>query len=241
MNAIKANASERDDVEALLPWHAAGTLDDKSAQRVEHALAKDAELRRRFALVREEFGETIRLNEALGAPSARALERLMAGIEQEGGRAKVAAPRRSFRAWLAEKLSPSPRALAFASAAAAVIIIAQAGLIGRMYYSADESDIGGYRSIEIGPFGTASKDSQRNLAIGTFVFIGFVPSATAGDITHFLDANKLVMVDGPRAGQLYKVRVSSTAMSKDQVDALTSRLKENRAVVSMVLPETTSR
>ena len=43
---------ERFDVEALLPWHAAGTLSRRDADRVEQALASDRELQRRYALVR---------------------------------------------------------------------------------------------------------------------------------------------------------------------------------------------
>ena len=70
-------------VELLLPWHAAGTLSRRDAERVEQALANDPELARRYALVREELGETIHLNETLGAPSARAMEKLFAKIDAE--------------------------------------------------------------------------------------------------------------------------------------------------------------
>ena len=85
MNA-KQEAPERQEIEELLPWHAAGTLSRRDAQRVEEALARDPELARRYALVREELGETISLNETLGAPSARALENLFAKIDAEPAR-----------------------------------------------------------------------------------------------------------------------------------------------------------
>src|SRR5215210_6693506 len=76
-------ASEREEIEALLPWHAAGTLNRNDAARVEQALASDRELANRFELVREELAETIHLNETLGAPSSRAMERLFAKIDAE--------------------------------------------------------------------------------------------------------------------------------------------------------------
>src|ERR1700738_2860069 len=82
------NETERRDIEALLPWHATGTLSRRDAQRVETALQQDRDLARQFELVREELGETIHLNETLGAPSARAMERLVAGIEAEGATRK---------------------------------------------------------------------------------------------------------------------------------------------------------
>ena len=47
----------------------------------------DPELARRFEAVREELGETIHLNETLGAPSARAMETLFAKIDAEPKRA----------------------------------------------------------------------------------------------------------------------------------------------------------
>src|SRR6478752_6096984 len=53
MNAINKEP-ERHEIEALLPWHAAGTLSRRDADRVEQALAGDRELARRYDLVREE-------------------------------------------------------------------------------------------------------------------------------------------------------------------------------------------
>ena len=85
MNMINKEP-ERYDIEALLPWHAAGTLSRRDADRVEQALAGDRELARRYDLVREELAETIHLNETLGAPSARAMEKLFAAIDAEEAR-----------------------------------------------------------------------------------------------------------------------------------------------------------
>ena len=72
MNTVDHQLSERQEIEALLPWHAAGTLSQRDAERVEQALAGDGELARQFEAVRDELQETIHLNESLGAPSARA-------------------------------------------------------------------------------------------------------------------------------------------------------------------------
>jgi len=58
MNATNQDAPERSEIEALLPWHAAGTLSRRDTQRVEDALARDPELARRYALVRDELGES---------------------------------------------------------------------------------------------------------------------------------------------------------------------------------------
>ena len=89
------NKEAHSDIEELLPWHAAGTLSRRDSQRVEEALARDPELARRYALVREELGETILLNETLGAPSAHAMEKLFAKIDAEP---LASRPRRSISA-----------------------------------------------------------------------------------------------------------------------------------------------
>src|SRR2546423_1144645 len=85
MNSINKEP-ERHEIEALLPWHAAGTLSPRDANRVEQALAGDHELKREYDLVREELIETIYLNETLSAPSARAMEKLFAAIDAEEAR-----------------------------------------------------------------------------------------------------------------------------------------------------------
>src|SRR5260370_17584575 len=85
MNAINEEP-EHQEIEALLPWHAAGTLSPRDANRVEQALAVDRELARQYDLVREELIETIHLNETLGPPSARAMEKLFAPIDAEEAR-----------------------------------------------------------------------------------------------------------------------------------------------------------
>ena len=76
----------RHKIEELLPWHATGTLSRRDVDRVEQALAADPELAHRYELVRQELAETTRLNETLGAPSARAMKKLFAAIDAEKAR-----------------------------------------------------------------------------------------------------------------------------------------------------------
>ena len=83
MDTINHETSEREQVEVLLPWYAAGTLSQLDAERVEQTLAGDRELAREFELVREECYETIHLNESHGTPSTRAVQKLFAAIEAE--------------------------------------------------------------------------------------------------------------------------------------------------------------
>src|SRR5215510_7090925 len=85
---------ERQKIERLLPWHAAGTLSRREADLVERALAGDTELAQRYDLVRQELAETIHLNKTLGSPSECTMEKLFAAIDAE----EAHAPRRRLGA-----------------------------------------------------------------------------------------------------------------------------------------------
>jgi hypothetical protein len=206
------------EIEELLPWHAAGTLDRRDRERVDEALARDPELARRYALVREELGETILLNETLGAPSARAMDKLFAKIDAEPARKpavslNLGARISGFFASLA------PRTLAYAASAAAIAILLQAGLIATLVVKQQSG--GGYE--------TASAPST-DPGVGSFTIIRFAPQASSDDITKFLAANKLQIAAGPAAGGLYKVRVATTALPKDELARIVKKLQDDKVV-----------
>src|SRR3982751_4494051 len=77
---------EPSEIEMLLPFHAAGTLNARDARRVDEALASDPELAKQYAVIQEEYAETISLNESLGGPSSRAMQKLFAAIDGEPAR-----------------------------------------------------------------------------------------------------------------------------------------------------------
>ena len=230
MTTTSDDALEREEIERLLPWHAAGTLSRRDAQRVEQALAQDTGLARQYALVREELSETIHLNETLGAPSARAMERLLAGIEAESGPVRQTRRGFSFGAWMSEQMAAlSPRTLAWSATAAALAIALQTGLLASIYMG----DRANRDSIE-----TASKQPTTQTGSGSFALISFAPTATAADITNFLAANKFTIVDGPRPGGagMYRVRLAATVLPRDEIDRLVTRLQAEGAIVRSVLP-----
>jgi anti-sigma-K factor RskA len=217
MTTLNKEAPERQDLEALLPWHAAGTLVRHDSERVERAIAKDRDLALQYKLVREELTETIHLNEMLGAPSSRCMEKLFAAIEAEGVRAPV---RRSFDFFgrISEMLSTfAPRKLAFAASAALVLVVAQGALLTTVAIKDPAAP-------ELAADPTRSIDNE--------VVIRFVPQATVGDITKFLDAYRAVMVDGPKNGSLYSVRLPSIGTS--EVTKLVQRMQNESKIVEFI-------
>lgn len=216
MNAMKHETP--DDIEALLPWHAAGTLSRRDSARVEEALANDPELARRYALVRDELGETIVLNETLGAPSARAVEKLFAKIDAEPARQATASLNLGSR--ITEFFaSLTPRTLAYAGGAAVLAILLQAGFIASVMVK--ETSPGGYV--------TASAPST-DPGVGAFTLIRFAPQATQDDVTKFLEANKFAITAGPLPGGFYKVRVAVTGLPKADLAAIVKKLRSDKTV-----------
>ncbi len=114
----------------------------------------------------------------------------------------------------------SPRTLAWSAGAAALAILLQASVIGGYLIKT-----GGTAGFE-----TASAPSGDT---GTVALIRFAPQASANDITQFLDDNKLQIVTGPMTGGIYRVRISATKLSKDDLAAAVKKLEGNK-VVSLV-------
>ena len=218
---------EPSEIEMLLPWHAAGTLNARDSRRVDEALARDAELARQYAVIREEYAETIHLNENLGAPSARAMQKLFAAIDAEPApkpqvSLNVAARFTGFFATL------SPRTLAWSASFGALALLLQAGVIGAVLMNNRPAS-----------FETASlsNDETSYRDIGPITppraLVRFAPDARIADITALLDNYHASIVDGAKGG-MFRLQFGNRAMSKDEVAGLLGRL-QNEKIVSLAV------
>jgi hypothetical protein len=219
MTTLNREAPERQDIEALLPWHAAGTLSRREAEMVEQALASDRELARRYDLVREELNETIHLNETLGAPSARAMEKLFAAIDAEAPRA----PKVSFN--LVDRIVEfmagfSPRSLALAGAAAAVALLVQAAVLTAVVVRDS-----GSQTMEL---------ASHNSGGPQLATVRFAPKASSADVTRFLDLHKATVVKGPKRGGLYDIQLSDTRLPQDELAKRIQSMKAETRIVEFI-------
>jgi anti-sigma-K factor RskA len=227
MNMINKEP-ERHEIEALLPWHAAGTLSRRDADRVEQALAGDRELARRYDRVREELAETIHLNETLGAPSARAMERLFAAIDAEEARS----PRRRRGFDLAGRVSEllssfAPRTLAWSATAAAVAILLQAAVIASVVVKDHGATTG------------PSLASTETVTHGSYAIVRFAPQATISDISHFLDAYKATVVEGPLKNNPnhYLLQLSETKLPPTELSRIIRQMQDEKIVMLVAAKE----
>ncbi|MGD0148099.1 MAG: hypothetical protein ABSB77_05880 [Xanthobacteraceae bacterium] len=209
---------EPTEIETLLPWYAAGTLRRRDRQRVEDALRYDPALARHADLVREELAETISFNESLGVPSARCMDRLMAAIDAE----TTAARKRNSAGAVAAQFSSfiagfSPRTLAVAASFAVAAIALQAFLLVSM------------ATKPRAPFETASVNPTVT-GHGTFAMVRFAREASAGEITRFLEDYQATLVDGPKPGGFYRVRIAMKTLAKEELTRIVSRMRQDRVV-----------
>jgi hypothetical protein len=223
----KALQQEPGDIEALLPWHAAGTLSARDTRRVEEALLRDASLAKQYAAIQEEYAETIALNESLGAPSSRAMQKLFAAIDAEPARKPSASLR--FSTGIAEFFAGlSPRTLALSAALGALALLLQAGVIGAIL-----------AMQQTATFQTASLPNEtivRSLGQETAprAFVRFAPDARVSDITAFLDAHQAVIIDST-AGGMFRLQFGDKPMSRQEIAALMTRL-QNEKIIALAAP-----
>jgi hypothetical protein len=213
---------EPSEIEMLLPWHAAGTLDARDARRVDEALARDPELARQYAAIREEYAETIDLNESLGAPSAGAMQKLFAAIDAEPARKPSLSGNISGRI-VGFFAGLSPRTLAWSSSVAALALLLQAGVIGTVLMKNQPAS-----------FQTASLSTDQPItrSLGAEAppraLVRFAPDARVSDITALLDTYQAAIID--TRGGMFRLQFGNRAMPKDQIAGLMSRLQSEKII-----------
>jgi hypothetical protein len=219
---------EPTEIELLLPFHAAGTLNARDTRRVDEALAGDPELARQYAVIREEYAETIHLNESLGAPSARAMAKLFAAIDAEPARKPSVTVDLSAR--VSEFLARlSPRTLAWSAGLGALALLLQAGLIGAVLM---KNQTASFQTASLSMNQPASAPITRDLgssAAPPRALVRFAPEARIADITALLDSYHASIVDGATGG-MFRLQFGSKAMGKDEVASLMSRLQGEKIV-----------
>lgn len=252
----KAMAQEPGKIELLLPWHAAGTLNARDSRKVEEALARDPELAREYAIIREEYAETIGLNENLGAPSARAMQKLFAAIDAEPARRSRSSLSLGSR-FAAFFAGLSPRTLAWSASLGALVLVLQAGVIATVLManrpasyetaslstnerSANEPGTKApstsepiTRDLAQAYANRAERSRQVPLAAPPVAspdaLVRFAPDARIGDITALLEKYHASIVDGAKGG-MFRLRFADAAMSKDEFSNLLRRLQSEKIV-----------
>jgi hypothetical protein len=219
----KMAEQEPGEIELLLPWHAAGTLNARDSRRVEEALARDPELARQYAVIREEYAGTIDLNESLGAPSVRAMQKLFAAIDAEPARKPSASL--NMAAWLAGFFSSlSPRAVAWSAGLGAIVLVLQAGIIAAVLINNRPAS---FETASLSTNEPITRELAAAAAPSPRALVRFAPDARVSDITALLDKYQASIVDG-KSG-MFRLQFANTS-TKDEFANLLSRLQNEKSV-----------
>ncbi len=220
MTVTEEKFSEREEIEMLLPWYGTGQLDAADTARVAAYLERHPQLRSQLGLVREEQTATVAGNEAIHArlPSAATLI------------ASAATPADRARSWLGRTFAaagglftaPTPGAVRWGAAAAALIICLQAAVLGTLL------------TRDGGRFGTASGPGVEQ-TIKPAAMIVFADDATAAAISQALAEHHLRIANGPLPGGFYSVRFDDDASAAEQQRRL-GAITVRKDIVKIVLP-----
>ncbi|MGO9132729.1 MAG: hypothetical protein ACLP8A_01600 [Methylovirgula sp.] len=221
-----------DDVDLMLPWYVTGRLSAAERARIEAALEADAGLRHRLALVREELAETEAVNEALPTPPRASFDKLMAQIDLH----EAEHPRHMG---LAERLmtaisnaiqSLSPRTLAWSGVVAAAVICLQAALLTGVLLKQREETT----------YKTASADTGAETG-GTYALVGFAGTASLQQVTDFLGSEHAEIIDGPKPGGFYRIKLSSQKLADAALAAKLAEFRAHGEIIRVLLPEPVKR
>jgi hypothetical protein len=142
----------------------------------------------------------------------------MAAIDAEvAGRRGIVSPlvlARRAAGWIA---GLSPRTLAIAASVAALAIALQ----GFVLLGVLTKPQGGYQTAG------AEDGAHRR---GAFALVRFVHQASAGEITKFLEHYQATLVDGPKPGGLFRVKVAVTALAKEELARIVARMQREHVV-----------
>lgn len=208
---------EPQDVEELLPWYVTGRVSREEARGIEAALKTMPDLADKLAQVQREREAVSRAAETVEPAPPETLQRLLQQVE-------------TTRQWRVPRIENQGEAGGWlkgalghnvvwqgAFAAACVAIVA----LGVQLYNPTAPD----------DFGVANKIDPTD---GATLLVTFQPAATAGDISALLIGLDATIVDGPKPGGAYIVRIPAGQAS--DVDAATTALMSHKDLVLAVLP-----
>ena len=71
---------------------------------------------------------------------------------------------------------------------------------------------------------------------GTFAIVAFAPGATAGEVAAFLTEVGAEIVEGPKAGGIYRLRLASERLPPERAEALMRKLVANKSLIAFAVP-----
>jgi anti-sigma-K factor RskA len=207
---------EPQDVEELLPWYVTGRVSREEARGIEAALKTMPDLAGKLAQVQREREAVSRASEAVEPAPPETLQRLLQQVE-------------TTRQWRVPKIENHSEAGGWLRAAMGRNVVWQAAFAAACV-AIVALGVQVYNPPAPGEYGLAG---DINGAGGATLLVTFQPGATAGDIGTLLTDLGATIVDGPKPGGAYLVKLSSNQTG--DVEAATSNLLARKDLVAGVM------
>lgn len=204
----------------LLPWYANSTLPEEERREVETHLADCSECAREVKSLAAVQRVIVEAGDKAPVPSAHALNRALAEIEEYERTREPAVKKVVARRSLLERISGwwSPTPL-LARAVIAVQLALVLGFGSVILYQHNQSNV---YTTSSGPDGDRSS---------TRIAVGFAGGATAEQISQAILAVHGKIVDGPSALGLYTVQVPVAPENSQDIHNVLKILRENQNVI----------
>lgn len=229
----KAPEDKNAELAELLPWYVNGTLDADTMAAIDDALETDGDLQRNLERALEDQSATLELAETDPIPAsigarfdAQLDQEIFATRRAESGSEQASAPGLLDRLghWLQDSLLGGSRPrLAFAAAAAALIILLQSGAIVSLFVTG-----GAESGIDL-----ASDDKAGDFS-GIMYLVQIAPEAKVADLSAFLEAEGGKILEGPLPGDMY--RLGFSAVEDRPADKIEQVLKSRSDLFALILP-----
>ena len=164
------------------------------------------------------------MNESLGAPSARAMQKLFAAIDAEPARKPSALSNLSTRisGFFA---SLSPRTLAWSASLGALALLLQTGVIGAVLVKSQQQ--ASFQTASLSMNEPITRDLGANAA-PTLALVRFAPDAKISDINALLENYKASIIDAK--GGMFRLQFGDRGLSKDEAASLLTKLQGEKIV-----------
>lgn len=220
MNGVRDSKVDRADIERLLPWYATGKLGRADRDSVAAFVALHPEFALMLATVDAERKASAQANEAIPGPGAASQARLMAHARAE---ARFSALRAIWSAVEDLFTRPSAKAVRAAAAVGGIMLFAETAIIGTLLIR--------------GGFARPSAASQSlPPADGVFALVRFAEATPFGLVAEALAELDATIVEGPKPGGFFKVRLGPGDMTETARNKRISALRRRRDAVKLVLP-----
>lgn len=215
-----------EEAQEILPWYLTGRASRTETEAIDNLLRESADLRNQLEAARHQRQAVVEGSIEIGEPSNETLTRLLRQIETTKQRRMIVEEKSGFFASLfgaGTNLAPRP-AMRLALAIACVVIVAQ----GALLYRAGDLSLSPAGKNQTETYATASAgatiaDAPMSETLGAELVVSFRPEVTAAQITQILGELNAIIIDGPKPGFSFILRLQPSEDADQAIARLQSR------------------